>query len=322
MRGDILKNKNIYLISGALVALLILLSVGALTVVMLFTHNSGGDGNIFSFWDDEVAVIELDGVISSSGGEGGLFEGYTPSVDEYIKLLDNAENDDSIKAIVLKINSPGGEVVASEKLARKVKEVSEKKPVVAYIESIGASGAYMAAVPSDYIVAEKHSMVGSIGVIMGLSHYYGLYEKIGINTTTIKAGKYKDIGSPNRPITDEEKKMLESMTDEMYADFVKWVAENRGMDINKTYEVSEGKIYTGYQAKKAGLVDAVGVEQDAIDKASELANISNPNIAYYDANKPTGLFGISINDIVYHLGYGIGRGLNPNIEQKTIKLSY
>ncbi|UXM85550.1 signal peptide peptidase SppA [Methanococcus aeolicus] len=290
-------------------------------MVILFTPDGGGNG-IFSFKSNEVSIIELTGEISSNGGDGGIFGGYSPSADEYIKLLDNVENNDGVKAVVLKINSPGGEVVASEKLARKVKEVSEKKPVVAYIETIGASGAYMAAVPSDYIVAEKHSMVGSIGVIMGLSHYYELYEKIGINTTTIKAGKYKDIGSPNRPMTDEEKKMLESMTDEMYGDFIKWVAENRGMDINKTYEVAEGKIYTGSQAKKAGLVDAVGVEQDAIDKASELANISNPTVVYYDANKPAGLFGLSINDIVYHLGYGIGRGLNPNIEQKTIKLSY
>lgn len=222
----------------------------------------------------------------------------------YINLLDDLEKDDSVKGVLLVVNSPGGEVIASEKLARKVEELAKKKPVVVYVEGLDASGAYMVSAPADYIVAEKHSIVGSIGVRMDLMHYYGLMKKLGINVTTIKAGKYKDIGSPFRPMTKEEKEYLQKMINETYMDFVKWVAEHRHLSINYTLKIADGKIYSGEDAKKVGLVDEVGTEEDALKKLEQLANVSNPEIVEYGLEENKGLFGLT-----YYLGYGIGKGI-------------
>ena len=230
----------------------------------------------------------------------------------YINLLDKLEKDNSVKGILLIINSPGGEVVASEELAKKVKEVSEKKPVVAYIQTIGASGAYMVACSSNYIVAQRHAIVGSIGVRMDIIHFYNLMKKLGINVTTIKAGKYKDIGSPYRPMTKEEKKMLEHMINETYLYFLTWVAENRHLSLNYTKKIADGKIYLGEDAKKVGLVDEIGDEETALKKLEELANISNPKIEKYGLNEGNGLFGIDLNKLAYYLGLGIGRSLELN----------
>ena len=289
---------------------LILAIVGIVFVgVILFPNTNSTNG--ISWGGNEVAIIELDGPIKLKSDEGSIFSGGEVGVKEYIDLIDEAEKDNNIKAIVLKVNSPGGEVIASEKLANKVKEASEKKPVVSYIETIGASGAYMTVAPSTYIIAEKHSIVGSIGVIMDLIQYYELQKKIGINTTTIKAGKYKDIGSPNRPMTKEEKEILQNMTNEIYNDFVKWVSDNRNISLNRTYQIAQGKIYSGYDAQKVGLVDEVGTEDDAIKKAGELANISGKPATVELKVKSSNnlLFGVSLNDLVYSLGYGIGKGI-------------
>ncbi len=305
--------KKIYLIAGGVFVLLILIAIGVVLIV------TGLDLNILSN-DKNIAEITIDNELVLKTENPGMFGVKNPSVKDYIDELDRAENDPNIKAIILKVNCPGGEVVASEKLARKVKEVSEKKPVVAYVETLGASGAYMTIAPANYIVAEKHSIVGSIGVRMDIIHYYGLMKKIGINTTVIKAGKFKDIGSPYRPMTLEEKDYLEKMINETYMDFVKWVAENRNMTINETLKVADGKIYSGSDAKKVGLVDAVGTEEDAINITAKLANISNPKVVEYSPVNSNGLFDVS-SDIAYSLGYGIGQALKET-EKSNIGLYY
>ncbi len=305
--------KKIYLIAGGVFVLLILIAIGVVLIV------TGLDLNILSN-DKNIAEITIDNELVLKTENPGMFGVKNPSVKDYIDELDKAENDPNIKAIILKVNCPGGEVVASEKLARKVKEVSEKKPVVAYVETLGASGAYMTIAPANYIVAEKHSIVGSIGVRMDIIHYYGLMKKIGINTTVIKAGKFKDIGSPYRPMTLEEKDYLEKMINETYMDFVKWVAENRNMTINETLKVADGKIYSGSDAKKVGLVDAVGTEEDAINITAKLANISNPKVVEYSPVNSNGLFDVS-SDIAYSLGYGIGQALKET-EKSNIGLYY
>ncbi|EHP85971.1 signal peptide peptidase SppA [Methanotorris formicicus] len=285
--------KKLYIAVGFIFILIFALIVGG--IVVLFSD--------FDFSGGNIAVINIDGPIILKSDDSGIFGRKEMSALDYIDLLDRAEKDKNIKAVLLKINSPGGEVIASEKLARKVKEVAEKKPVVAYIETIGASGAYMAACPADYIVAEKHSIVGSIGVKMEILHYYGLMEKLGINTTVIKAGKYKDIASPYRPMTEEERRYLEKMINETYMDFVMWVAENRNLSINKTLKIADGKIYMGSDAKKVGLVDEVGTEEDAINITAKLANITTPKVVEYKS-EDFGLF-----NVLYSFGYGIGKGL-------------
>lgn len=305
--------QKIYVYSGlAFVAV-----VTAILVVSLLVFASS-DGIL----SENIAVINLDGAITLKSSESSLFSPMEPGVKDYIKWLDEAENNDNIKAVIIKINSPGGEVVASEKLSRKIKEVSEKKPVVAYIETMGASAAYQAASSTDYIVAERQSLVGSIGVRMEIMHYYGLMEKIGINTTSITGGKYKDIGTPNRPMTEEEYAMLESMVDESYYEFISWVAENRNMTINETLEVADGKIYSGLQAQRVGLVDMTGTEEDAINIAAKMANITNPEIHEYNSGRTTGIFGATLNDLMCSFGYGLGLGISENVNVEESFKSY
>lgn len=300
--------KKIYAFSLIAFVAVIALILGGILMI-LSSESDFGDGNI--------AVINLDDMIVSKTEDSGLFGEIQPDVNDYINLLEEAENNDNIDAVILRINSPGGEVIASEKLARKIKEASEKKTVVAYIETLGASGSYMAAASTDYIVAEKHSIVGSIGVRMDIVHYYGLMEKLGVNATVIKAGEYKDIGSPYRPMTPEEKAYLEKMINETYLDFVKWVAENRNMTLNETLKVADGKIYSGSDAQKVGLVDEVGTEEDAINAAARLANISSPKTVEYNPADSLGLFGV-----VYNLGYGIGKGFGETMNMAEKFKSY
>ena len=307
--------KKIYLFAGGAFVLMIIMVIA----MGLFLISCSGGWN-FKLGSGNIAVINIDNMLVLNSASSGVFSVKEPSVKDYIGALDDAENDPNIKAIILKINCPGGEVVASEKLARKVKEVSEKKTVVAYVETLGASGAYMAIAPANYIVAEKHSIVGSIGVRMDMIHYYGLMEKLGVNATVIKAGKYKDIGSPYRPMTPEEKEYLEKMINETYMDFVKWVAENRNMTINETLKVADGKIYSGSDAQKAGLVDMIGTEEDALNITAKIANISNPKVVEYDPLKPVGLFGVA-TDIAYNLGYGIGKAFSET-EKSNIGMYY
>ncbi len=292
--------KKIYLI----ILLLFVILIGLVGASIFLVMSLSGE-NVDLFGGEKIAKVYLcNEIYFDYNQEGGLFLQQKKDARYYINLLDDLEKDDSVKGVLLVVNSPGGEVIASEKLARKVEELAEKKPVVVYVEGLDASGAYMVSVPADYIVAEKHSIVGSIGVRMDLMHYYGLMKKLGINVTTIKAGKYKDIGSPFRPLTKEEKEYLQKMINETYMDFVKWVAEHRHLSINYTLKIADGKIYTGEDAKKVGLVDEVGTEETALKKLEQLANVSNPEIVEYGLEENNGLFGLT-----YYLGYGIGKGI-------------
>jgi len=289
-----------YIIIGAslLIALLMILIIGVSVLFIGMDEISTGN----------IARIDIEGVLILRPQDTSLFTEEI-GVEDYIEALDRAEKDPTIKAVILRVNSPGGEVIASEKLARKVKEVSEKKPVVAYVETMGTSGAYMAIAPAACIVAEKHSIVGSIGVRLDMIQYYELMKKVGVNVTVIKAGEYKDIGSPYRPMTPEERKYLEDIVEDIYMDFVRWVAENRNMSVEETLKIADGKIYSGYSAKKVGLVDYVGTEEDAEEISQRLANISNPVVVDYTPTKYTGLFNL-MSRLTYTLGYGIGKGLS------------
>ncbi|ADG13582.1 signal peptide peptidase SppA, 36K type [Methanocaldococcus infernus ME] len=292
-----------------LIIILFILLVVSISALILMPFNFGG----------KIAKVYLCNEIYYDYSPSGFFE-KKRDANYYINLLDKLEKDKSVKGVLLIINSPGGEVVASEELAKKVKEVSEKKPVVAYIQTIGASGAYMVASSSNYIVAQRHSVVGSIGVRMDIIHFYGLMKKLGINVTTIKAGKYKDIGSPYRPMTPEEKKILEKMINETYNYFIMWVAKNRNLSINYTKKIAEGKIYLGEDAKKVGLVDEVGDEEVALKKLEELANVTNPTIEEYGLSETSGFFGLDLERLAYYFGYGVGKGLSSVFKELNVKI--
>jgi protease-4 len=217
-----------------------------------------------------VAVIPIKGDITLEECGGSIFGSVQCATVGDLKR-EPAEEDPLVSAIVLDINSGGGGVVASGEMMRAIKET--KKPVVAYIGESGASGAYYAATGADWIIADRNAITGSIGVIMTVTHYYGLYDKLGVNVTVIKAGKSKDIGSPYRPMTKEEKEELTELVDDIYEDFVANVAENRGKSVEEIKELADGSIYLGSEAEENGLIDDTGSIDDAIAKAAQLGGI-------------------------------------------------
>jgi protease-4 len=228
---------------------------------------------------DKIVVIYLAGVINSSedgyNTEGGM-------VADIEDQLQQAVDDKRVKAIILKIDSPGGEVVASDTIYQAVVAAREKKPVVADIDTMGASGAYYVAVGADYIVANELSITGSIGVIMESFTVGGLADKIGVKFYTFKSGKYKDILNPTREPTEDEKALVQGMVMEVYEKFVGIVAQERDMKVDDLKNgLADGRILSGKQAMEAGFVDGLGYFDDAIDKAEELASIKRARVVRY-----------------------------------------
>jgi len=231
-----------------------------------------GDMDMPAFGGGEVAVVPIHGTITMAGCSGGILsDASCADVQDIKDQLTAADKDPQVKAVVLDIYSGGGDVVASRELMRAIK--GTQKPIVAWIGEIGASGAYYAASAADKIVADDDSMTGSIGVIMFVEHYYDLFDWVGINVTTIKAGNSKDLGSPYRPMRDEEKAELQEMIEKVYVSFVSDVAENRGLDVEYVRNISQGKIYLGSEAKELGLVDETGGFDAAIELAGNISGI-------------------------------------------------
>jgi protease-4 len=281
----------------ALVLLFGLLGVSLFGAYMLTKHDSVGFG-------DGVAVIPLQGTISASQGTG-LFAQQMATPQNFKELLDKSGRDGSIKAVVIEINSPGGSVVASDEIARAISEFD--KPTVAWVGEMGASGGYYVASSCDYIVADRASIVGSIGVISIFPEYSRLLEKIGVNMTVIKGGEYKDFSTGFRPLTEEEEEMMGEMVLEIYDQFLTVVADNRNMSKSYVKSVAEGKIYSGKKAKELGLVDETGGRDTAIDIAAQMGGIEGePRIVRYEK---TGFFDEFIGNAFVNFGYGFARGL-------------
>jgi len=250
------------------IALLFYLTVVA---VLLFGADIGLSG-------DKVAVISLSGPIADGEG-GGLMTsaGITPN---FVRTqLDRARNDAAVKAIVLKVDSPGGSVGASQEIAQEIRET--EKPVVVFMGDMAASGGYYISAPADKIVAKEGTLTGSIGVISQFMDLSGLYEKLGIKTETIKSGKHKDMFS--RDLTEEERGSWQTLSDELYGQFIEEVAEGRNLDVEEVKKLATGELFSGTQAKKLGLVDELGGYRDAIDLAAELAGIKEPVVEEYPA---------------------------------------
>lgn len=295
----------------------LLFGLGILAIFILFILFVGVIAlSGFSF-GNTVAVIPIQGEIAY--GSSDLLGGATANPEIIKGLIMEAENDDSVGAIVLEINSPGGTPVASEEIMNAVKNC--KKPVVAWIGDQGASGAYMAASPADKIIASPSSMVGSIGVILDLTNLSELYKKIGVTKMVIKGGKYKDIGADYRNITPEEQVMLQNMVNEYYNNFISIVATNRKLDKNYVKTVAEGQIFTGTQAKKNKLVDEVGSKEDAIKAAAKMGGIHGEyNIITLT---PSQSFEDYLSSLSSKIGFSIGKGIGSLLEENTIKnISY
>jgi protease-4 len=225
-----------------------------------------------------VAVISVEGTILS-GSAGPFAEGLAAS-DDIIAQIQQAKNDRDAKAIVLRVNSPGGGVVASDEIYHALQGAG--KPVVVSMGELAASGGYYISMAADWIVANPNTLTGSIGVISQFANAEELLDDVGIQFITIKSGPAKDTGSPFRDMTEAERERWQALVDEVYGNFVQVVVEGRQMDEAEVREVADGSVYTGQQALELGLVDALGYEEDAIAKAAELGGITGePRIIRY-----------------------------------------
>ena len=227
---------------------------------------------------DRVAVINIEGtIVSGADSKENLFQqanGITSGT--IMKQIREAAADDSVKALVLRIDSGGGSATAAEEVGRELLRFKEqtKKPIVATMGNTGASAAYwIAACASDKIYANATTLTGSIGVYMPYMNTEELFKKIGITSDKIKSGPYKDILTNDRPMTPEEKEILQNIVDEIYDQFVYTVSAGRRMETSKVRAIADGRIYTGRQAKNIGLVDELGDYYDALAAAGTLAKI-------------------------------------------------
>jgi protease-4 len=230
----------------------------------------------------KVLVMELSGLISSADG-GGLIE--QPNLVARVKEeLTLAAEDRKVSAIVLRVNSPGGTVTASDMIHHELRAFRAKRkiPVVASIMDVGASGGYYIAVAADKIVAHPSSVTGSIGVIMMTVNARGLLEKVGVEATAVTSGPKKDMGSPFRPMTEEERAIFQSVINFFYERFLTVVREGRpNLKADEVRKLADGRIYSGEQAKAAGLVDEIGYLDDAIELAKQQASLSEARVVVY-----------------------------------------
>jgi protease-4 len=235
---------------------------------------SRGDGGITG---DAVALIHVSDTIQDTGVSGS---GVSP--ESMIRLLRRAEKDTRVKAVLLRINSPGGTVSASQEIAMEIGRMN--KPVIADIGDMGASGAYMIASQCDTIVASPSSAVGSIGVILSVPNLEDLMKKVGVKVAVLKEGKYKDVGSPYRDLTPEERKLVQDSMRPPYDEFIGMVAKGRHLPEAKVRELATGWVWSGNEAKSMGLVDVIGNYADAVRVAGKAGGIAGePAVVTYDS---------------------------------------
>jgi protease-4 len=258
-----------------LVGLVVIGGLLAFFFILLFIigqFSSLSSSTKFAF-GEKIAVIEIRGLITQSSG--------------VIEDLHQYAEDEGVKAIILRIDSPGGGVGPSQEIYREIMKIksNNKKKMVTSMGSVAASGGYYIASACDLIVANPGTITGSIGVLMEFTNIEELFKKIGIKGVVLKSGEHKDVGSPFREMTPEEKKLIQSVIDNVHQQFIQAVADGRKMDRLKVAQVADGRILTGEQAKQLGLVDQLGNLQDAIDTAAKMVGIEGKPVVLYPKKK-------------------------------------
>lgn len=248
--------------------ILLLSIMGFFVAVFFYAYLTGGDVQVLSMvGGNHVGVLQIEGAIESSR--------------EIVQNLKQFADNKSIKAVVVRIDSPGGAVAPTQEIYDAIGKLKSKKPVVASMGGMAASGGYYIAVACDEVVANPGTLTGSIGVIMELGNVEELMKKLGLRGYSVKSGPYKDIGSPLRPLSPEGRAILQSLVDNVHAQFVNAVAKGRKMPEDKVKEIADGRVYSGEQAKKLGLVDILGNMEDAVDIAGKRGGIEGtPEVVY------------------------------------------
>ncbi len=269
----------------ALAGLLLLLLAGCVTVkVSLFEEAEPlKEKTISGYGPDKILLMDVSGMILEGPHRVlGLFKGAT-SPSRVKEELEKAAKDQHIKAVVLKINSPGGTVSAADVILHELKSFKSERqvPVVVCLEGLAASGGYYVAQAGDTIMAYPTCITGSIGVIAMKFNFRGLMDKVGVDTDVVKTGAWKDFWSPFRAASPKEKEMMQQIIEEFYRAFVNVVAEGRKMSLAEVKKVADGRIFTAPQAKDLKLVDKIGYLDEAIKEAQGLAGLTNAKVVRY-----------------------------------------
>ncbi len=243
---------------------------GGLLIIFLFcisllSYFSGQEGSIWG--EEKIAIVEINGTLLDP----------RPIIENLNKFRKNKR----VKAIVLRIDSPGGGVGPAQEIYAEVKKVRREKKVLVSMGSTAASGGYYVACSADKILANPGSITGSIGVVVESLNVEKLFQKIGLSSMVVKSGRYKDIGSPTREMTAEEKKLLQGVIDNVHEQFIQVVAKERRLPLNKVRSLADGRIFSGEQAKELGLIDDLGSLEDTISLAAKTAGIKGePEVIY------------------------------------------
>ncbi len=263
------------LVALATIGGLALLGITAFSLMMVWMAR----GIVFGpsvYHGDKVGVVEIKGVIADP--------------EATLKVLRDFRYNKEIKAVVVRINSPGGAVGASQELYEEIRMLDKKKPVVASLGTVAASGGYYTAIGARYIVADPGTVTGSIGVIAKIPNIKGLMKKLGIKTTVVKCGSFKDMGSITRDMTKEERALLHGVMEDVHQQFIMAVAKSRKLPEKQVSAIADGRIMTGNQALKAKLVDKLGNFSVAVDWAAKLAGIKGrPELVYPTRNRLSAL---------------------------------
>jgi protease-4 len=303
------KGKWVFIILA--IVLVSSLWIGA--IVFFFTRASGGGEFAGEFQErlveegneKKVAMIDLSGLITSeaTGPVGAVIND-----EETGKQLEQAIEDDNVVAVILNLDTPGGEVVASDNIHREVEKVRKaKKPVVALMNATAASGGYYIAAGANEIVANSETLTGSIGVILTVFNVEGAAAKLGIEEIVIKSGPHKDIASPFRPIPPDEQKILQDLIDESFDKFVGIVSRGRNMPRDKVLQIADGRVYSGKQAMDLGLIDRLGGRDTAFARAKALAKSPGAKLVRYQRN-------VGLGDLLNPLSSAVQKG---SLEQQT-----
>jgi protease-4 len=245
----------------------LLVFVGILSGVFSYGLRFFGSGDHAFNLKGKIGIVQIAGIISDS--------------DAIVEQLQDFADDQGIRAVVLRINSPGGGVAPSQEIYQAVLELRKKKKVVVSMGSVAASGGYLIAVAADRILANPGTITGSISAVIHYANVEELMKKIGVSSYVIKSGKFKDIGSPTRKMTEEEKALVQSIVDDIYDQFVQVIAANRKIPLQKIIQMADGRVFSGRQAKEQGLVDGLGGFHDAVILAARLSGMEGkPEIVH------------------------------------------
>ena len=273
-------------------------------LALAFYFSTGGESTGFSFSRNQVAVLDLEGTIVDSR--------------DFIDLLKDYGNRPNVRSVVIRINSPGGGVAASEEIYKAIKKfrADSEKNVIVSMASVAASGGYYVACAADKIFANQGSITGSIGVITEWYNYGDLLQWAKLQNIVIKTGSYKDTGSPTRPLTDEERAYIQSLVDSMHNQFISAVAVSRNMKEEDVRKLADGRVFTGQEAVENGLVDEIGSYGDAIAEAARLAGIEGEPKILRPVRKSVSLLDLLLGDVKSVLS------LNSDRSESHIRFQY